>query len=153
MNPRTMPPNSVIRTRLLAGSTTRVFAALRAPATPSLARIRLVATAAVFKLVGYGELRVDLGILVGYLALSFLVQRWASASGWRSRLASFALIADVLLVFALEFEAMGVRKADELRAGWTLGLYALLVGFSGLALPGRIVAAPPACSFAALAVR
>lgn len=158
MNPRTMPPNSVIRTRLLAESTTRVFAALRARATASLARIRLVgaaalcATAAVFKLVGYGELRVDLGILVAYLALSFLVQRWASASGWRSRLASFALIADVLLVFALEFEAMGVRKADELRAGWTLGLYALLVGFSGLALRGRIVAATAACSFAALAV-
>src|SRR5713226_9644145 len=122
MNPRTMPPNSVIRTRLLAESTTRVFAALRARATASLARIRLVgaaalcAIAAVFKLAGYGELRVDLGILVAYLALSFLVQRWASASGWRSRLASFALIADVLLVFALEFEAMGVRKADELRA-------------------------------------
>src|SRR5258708_29958686 len=98
MNSRTMPSNSVLRTRLLAESTTRVFAALRARATASLARIRLrggaalCAIAAIYKLAGHGPTRPDLGILLAYLALSFLAQRWASARGWRSRLASLALL-------------------------------------------------------------
>jgi signal transduction histidine kinase len=97
-------------------------------------------------------MRVALGILFAYLALSFLLRRWASGGGWRSRLASFGLIADVLLVFMLRLEATGARKADQFGAGWTLGLYALLVGFSGLALRERLVAATAACSFGALAV-
>jgi len=155
---RTMPANSILHTRLLAESAARVFAALRARATASLARIRLIgaaalcAIAAILELSGHGGLRVALGILVAYLALSFLLRRWASRGGWRSRLASFGLIADVLLVFMLRFEATGAHKADQFGAGWTLGLYALLVGFSGLALRERLVATTAASSFAALAV-
>jgi signal transduction histidine kinase len=150
-------PEGSIRARLLTETSTRAFAALRARATSSLARIRLAAgvafcaMAALFTLFRGEDIRLALWPLLAYALVSLVAQRWAGRGGWRDRLASFAPLADVLFVFVLQSQTLHLPQA-EFGAGWTLGLYALVVGFSGLSLRARVVAATAAMSFAALAI-
>jgi signal transduction histidine kinase len=146
-----------IRARLFTETSTRAFAALRTRATASLARIRLVAglafcaMAALFTLVHPEDIRIAFWPLLAYALVSLAVQRWAGRGGWRDQLATFSPLADVLFVFALQFQALRPPEA-EFGAGWTLGVYALLVGFSALSLRARVVTVTASFAFLALAV-
>ena len=146
-----------IRARLFTESRTRALAALRGRATASLARIRLAAgvafcaMAALFTLFRAGDIRLAFWPLLAYAMVGLAVQRWAGRGGWRDQLATFSPLADVLFVFALQYQALHPPDA-EFGAGWTLGVYALVVAFSGLSLRAPVVTATAAVSFAALAV-
>src|SRR5206468_7594212 len=85
---------------------------------------------------------------LAYALVGLAVQQW---KGQRERLAIVAPLADVLFVFALQYQAMRLPDA-EFAAGWTLGLYALVVGFSGLTLRARAVALTALAACAAVAV-
>jgi signal transduction histidine kinase len=146
------------RGRLLTESSTRVFAALRDRATSSLARIRVVAggafclLAALFKLSGQDDLRMNLWPVFAYAATSWAVFRWAGRGGWRNRFAVFSPLADVVFVFMLQYEALSHAQSAAFGAGWTLGLYALFVGFSALSLRVPVISATAAFSFVLLAI-
>jgi hypothetical protein len=83
------------RGRLLTESSTRAFAGLRDRATSSLARIRVVAggafclLAALFKLGGQDDLRMNLWPVLAYAATSWAVFRWVGRGGWRNQFAVF----------------------------------------------------------------
>jgi signal transduction histidine kinase len=146
------------RGRLLSESSARAFAALRKRGTSALARMRLVAGGAFclltvcFSLGGGELLSMNFWPLLAYALTSWAVFRWLGRGGWRDRLAVFSPIADVFLVFALQAEALFHSPRPAFGAGWTLGLYALLVAFSALSLRAPVVVATAAVSFALLAV-
>lgn len=152
------PTEGSPRDRLLIESTTRVFAALRDRTSATLARIRVVAGAAfclivaVLAIAGETEAGTDFWPLLGYVLVGWAVFRWAGRGGWRDRLAAFSPLFDVVFVFALQAPALAHREVAQFGAGWTLGLYALLVGFSALSLRVRVVAATAGAAFALLAV-
>lgn len=153
-----MPHDGSARGRLLTESSTRAFAALRVRATGSLARIRAVAAAlfclmaAAYDIAGDGDLHMNFWPLLAYAAAGWAVYRWGDRGGWRGRIAAFSPVADLFFVFALQWEAL--QYADDARfgAGFTLGLYALLVGFSALSMRIRVVVATACVSFGLLAI-
>ena len=146
------------RGRLLTESSTRAFAALRDRATGSLARVRALAAAAfclmavAYTILGDGDLHMNFWPLLAYAAAGWAVYRWGDRGGWRGRVAAFSPVADLFFVFALQWEALSNAQDALFGAGWTLGLYALLVGFSALSLRVRVIAATSAVSFALLAI-
>ena len=110
-----------------------------------LARIRLAASTAFCLIAGIlaltGEIQqMDFWPLLAYLAATWAIFRWAGRGGWRDRLAAFSPIADVVFVFALQRQAPVMGPWADFAAGWILGLYALLVGFSALSLRLRVIA-------------
>src|SRR5258708_5613190 len=144
---RPMPPDEAsARGRLLTESSTRAFAALRARATSSLARVRAMAAAAFcllaagFALSGYAA-QVNFWPLLIYAALSWAAYRWVGRRGWRDEVVLLSPIADLFFVFALQWEARGHGEDPAFGAGWTLGVCALLVAFSALSLRVQAIAA------------
>ncbi len=146
------------RGRLLTESSTRAFAALRDRASSALARIRAAAgaafclIAAALAIAGETEAALDFWPLLIYVLVSWAVLRWAGRGRWRDRLAAFSPLFDVVFVFALQTQALAHREGAGFGAGWTLGLYALLVGFSALSLRARVIAATTAAAFVLLAL-
>lgn len=152
-----LPEEVITRGRLLTHSSTRAFAALRERATNSLARLRALsvaafcAMAAVLAFTGDSDGRVTFWPLLAYAAVAFTVFRWVGKGGFRSRLVAFSPVADLLVVFALQWVSLAHGDDRAFGAGWTIGVYALLVGFSALSLRSRIIGTTAAISFALLA--
>lgn len=146
------------RGRLLSESSTRAFAALRDRAGATLARLRVVAGAAfclvtaVLALLGETDLAMSLWPLLAYVLVSWAAFRWTERPGPGQELALFSPLADVLFVFVLQESALAHGEQVEFAAGWTLGLYALLVAFSALSLRRRVIAATSAVAFALVAL-
>ena len=154
-----MPPHDgSARGRLLTESSTRAFAALRTRALGSLARIRAIAAAAfctiaaVYTIAGNADLHMNFWPLLLYAIAGWAVYRWGDRGGWRGRVSMFWPVADLFFVFALQWEALSYAHDASFAAGWTLGLYALLVGFSALSLRVRVISATAAVSFVLLAI-
>lgn len=143
--------------RLLTESSTRAFAALRARATASLSRVRVLAVAAfclmaaLLALLGDPGGRVSFWPLFAYGAAGWLVFRWAGRGGWRQQVFALSPVADLFFVFALQWGTLGQSEDKAFRAGWTLGVYALLVGSCALSLRKRVIAATALLSFVLLA--
>lgn len=153
-----MPDEVFSRGRLLTESSTRAFASLRARATASLARVRALSVAAfclmsaVLAMLGATDGRRNFWPLLLYAVAGWAVFRWVGKGGWRRKVATLSPLADLFFVFLLQWEALS-RGADvAFGAGWTLGVYALLVGFSALSLRSRVIAGTAALSFGLLAV-
>jgi signal transduction histidine kinase len=143
---------------LLTESSTRAFAVLRTRSTAALARVRAMAAAAfclmaaVFALSGEPDDAINFWPLLAYAVLGWAVFRWALRRDWRGQLALYSPLADLFVVFALQWQALARSDQPAFGAGWTLGLYALLVGFSALSLRPRVIAATSAVSFVLLAI-
>ena len=157
--PPPMPAHEVqARGLLLTETSTRAFAALRARATASLARVRAMSAAsfcllaAVLALFGRDGGTMNFWPLLAYALLGWALFRWVGRGGWRERVATFSPIADLFFVFALQWEALSRSEDAAFGAGWTLGLYALLVGFAALSLRARVISATATLSFALLLV-
>jgi signal transduction histidine kinase len=154
-----MPPDDgSARGRLLTESSTRAFAALRSRATASLARIRAIAAAgfctiaAAYTIAGNADLHMNFWPLFAYTVASWAVYRWGNRGGWRERIGTFSPVADLFFVFALQWTAVAYGDESAFGAGWTLGLYALLVGFSALSLRIRVISATAVVSVVLLAI-
>src|SRR5713226_1332666 len=82
------------RGRLLTESSTRAFAALRARATGSLARIRAIAAAAfcgiaaVYTIAGGADLHMNFWPLLLDALAGWAVYRWGGRGGWRERVST-----------------------------------------------------------------
>src|SRR4051812_4949636 len=152
------PHDGSARGRLLNESSTRAFAALRERATASLARIRAIAAAgfctiaAVYTIAGNADLQMSVWPLLAYTALGWAVYRWGNRGGWREKVSTFSPVADLFFVFALQWGALSHAEDAPFVAGWTLGLYALLVGFSALSLRARVISATAVVSFVLLTI-
>lgn len=151
-----MPADEVLpRGRLLTESSTRAFAALRTRATLSLVRVRAAAAAAFCLLAAVlaltsGGAHLDLAPLLVYAVLGWAAYRWASRDGWRDRIAGLSPIVDLIFFFALQWEALSHSDEAAFGAGWTLGVFTLLIGFSALSLRVRAVAATSIVAIALL---
>lgn len=146
------------RGRLLTESSTNAFAALRERAAGSLARVRLAAgaafclIAAALSLAGATDLGISFWPLLIYALASWAVFRGAGRGGWGGPMAILSPLVDVLFIFVLQMQALGSGPSSQFGAGWTLGLYALLVCFSALTLRARVVTSTSAVAFVLLAV-
>ncbi|MFN2548200.1 MAG: sensor histidine kinase [Myxococcales bacterium] len=152
------PHDGSARGRLLTESSTRAFAALRSRATASLARIRAIAAAgfctiaAAYTIAGNADLHMNFWPLLAYTAAGWTVYRWGNRGGWREKVSTFSPVADPFFVFALQWQSLSYAEDAAFGAGWTVGLYALLVGFSALSLRARVISSTAVISFLLLAI-
>jgi adenylate cyclase len=123
----------------------RALEAQRARTARMLARVRLIGVAAALMLGVYRaegaqehDWRVLLPILASYagaaVLLSVAVRRWARAAQWAG--VGVALI-DVPMVFAAQWLSIPVSPSPGGVAGFTLGIFVLLVLLGGLSLDAR----------------
>src|SRR5947207_1833377 len=152
-----MLSDDATRGRLLDESSTRAFAGLRARAMESLARIRAIALAAfgvvaiAFALLGDAGSRAELGPLLAYALSGYLLLRWRRGGGWREHLTMSSPMFDVAFMFLLLW-TIGPRADSQIfNAGWTVGVFALLVALSALSLRSPLISASAALAFGLLA--
>jgi signal transduction histidine kinase len=138
------------RARLLVESSERT--------STSLARIRVAAgaafclIAALLSLAGETDVGMNFWPLLAYVMVSWALFRRARHGGFWKRLDAYSPLIDVVFIYALQAEALAHREAAEFGAGFTLGLYALLVGLSALSMRRKVVAATAAVSALLLAL-
>ena len=145
------------RGRLLTESSTRAFSGLRTRAMETLARIRAIALAAfglvavTFSIAGDPESRAELWPLLGYALSGYLLLRWRRGGGWREHLTMASPMFDVAFMFLLLW-TIGPRADSQIfNAGWTVGVFALLVALSALSLRSPLISATAALAFGLLA--
>src|SRR5437763_2337391 len=144
------------RGRLLTESSTRAFSALRTRAMESLARIRAIALAAfclvaiTFSIAGDQESRAELWPLLAYALSGYLLLRWRRGGGWREHLAMASPMFDVAFMFLLLWSVGPRADSQTFRAGWLLGVFALLVALSALSLRPPLISATATLAFALL---